>query len=519
MTRASLYLSQDRHGIYHFRARVPASLRQHFNNKSEIKRTLRTDSRREAVRLARAYRVELDKMIEELTAEEAREALGRLRAISPFACARVIEAERPIVHDDGTTETISAKIVREGMGPGEDSVKLRKEMLEQLREEGRDKIDQKREAELHKAKLAAIASATAAPEPQHQPTPPTPTGPLLSEAISRYAQEKTKLDHWKGRTAIQNETTLRDLLEIVGDKPVKEITRQTITDFAAKFGKLPANRNKKVEFKGRPIAEVLEMEGYDSIEPATLRNNLIRVSSFFKWAKQNNLLDKNPAEDIMKLLPKKVRRKSKLDARDPFTTDELQKLFHADEFRKPKRPYRYWMPVIGLFSGARLEEICKLSLADIKRVGEVWYFDIADAKTDAGWRQTPIHDKLIDLGLLDYVERLRAEGHTRLFPELKPNKFGEVGASASKWFARYRSRCGIGEDDGKKCFHSFRHTVADHLKQRFTPPEAIHGILGHEDKVAHGTYGKRYQAASLKPYMDKIEFDVSIRKLDWKIWR
>jgi hypothetical protein len=153
MARSPLYLSQDRHGVYHFRARVPASLRHHFNNKAEIKRTLQTDSRKEAVRLARAYRVEIDKKIEELTAEELRQERAKLRSIPPFSVARVIEAERPVIHDDGTTEVIKAKMVREGMGPDADTAPLRKEIRDELRQEAEFKIGQKRAAELHRAKL------------------------------------------------------------------------------------------------------------------------------------------------------------------------------------------------------------------------------------------------------------------------------------------------------------------------------------------------------------------------------
>jgi integrase len=517
MPRSPLYLSQDRHGAYHFRVRVPERLRQHFNNKREIKRALKTDSRREAVRLARAHRVELDRVIEELSEEQLREERAKLRDLSGFAHSRIIEAERAVTHDDDTAEIVSAKIVREGMKPGEDAGQLHKEIVEQTRAEAAFKLAQKREAELHRAKMSNAASvqpgpAETPPAPQRQPSPPTPASPLLSEVIDRYIREKIGFGHWKERSAEQVQATLRDFLEIVGDIPLAEVTRQTITEFAAVFGKLPKNRNKMREFRGKSIADVLKMKGIEPIDSNTLKNNLGRVSSFFKWAKINQLIASNPAESVTWVLPKKVRRKNKIDARETFTVEEIQRLFHAGEFKKPKSPYQYWVPVIGLYSGARLEEICSRELNDIKQDGEVWYLDIKDTKTDAGTRQLPLHPKLIELGFLGYVERLRAKGETRLFPELKPNKYGECGPRAGKWFQRYRKRCGIQGADSKKCFHSFRHNVVDFLKQKGTPPEFIHAIVGHEDKIAHGTYGRRHQAASLKPYVDQIEFDLNIEK-------
>ncbi|SMG62603.1 conserved hypothetical protein [methanotrophic bacterial endosymbiont of Bathymodiolus sp.] len=59
------YLWQIRHGIYFFRARIPLPFQDHFG-KVEFKRTLKTDSRREAIKLARDYRVKMDKELDKL---------------------------------------------------------------------------------------------------------------------------------------------------------------------------------------------------------------------------------------------------------------------------------------------------------------------------------------------------------------------------------------------------------------------------------------------------------------------
>lgn len=61
----------------------------------------------------------------------------------------------------------------------------------------------------------------------------------------------------------------------------------------------------------------------------------------------------------------------------------------------------------------RLEEICQLTIDDIKQIDEVWCFDVNDqvdkrVKTIASKRYIPIHPKLIDeLGLLDYVKAIK----------------------------------------------------------------------------------------------------------------
>lgn len=65
----------------------------------------------------------------------------------------------------------------------------------------------------------------------------------------------------------------------------------------------------------------------------------------------------------------------------------------------------------------------------------------------------------------------------------------------SKWFSRYKKRCGIGEKGKKKDFHSVRHTFVNTLKQnREVDPVMISGRVGHTvDAMTMGRYGKRYR--------------------------
>lgn len=59
------FLWRNRHGIYFFRARIPKEFAKHFAS-SEIKKSLKTDSYREAVKLARACRAALDEVMAKL---------------------------------------------------------------------------------------------------------------------------------------------------------------------------------------------------------------------------------------------------------------------------------------------------------------------------------------------------------------------------------------------------------------------------------------------------------------------
>jgi hypothetical protein len=80
-----------------------------------------------------------------------------------------------------------------------------------------------------------------------------------------------------------------------------------------------------------------------------------------------------------------------------------------------------------------------LRCADVKRVDGVWSFVIEDSevrrvKTASSRRVVAIHSKLIEAGLLEYVERQRSAGHDRLFPTLRADAYGSVtGAYGKLW--------------------------------------------------------------------------------------
>ena len=195
-----------------------------------------------------------------------------------------------------------------------------------------------------------------------------------------------------------------------------------------------------------------------------------------------------------------------------FTPDDLQRLFGTEEFKtKFDTHYKYWVPLLGLYTGARLEEICQLRVEDIKLDKDIWIIDINDdydkrLKNKNAKRIIPIHPKLIELGFLDRVQYLKLAGKDRVFCDLQRGRDG-YGTVASKWFARYRARCGITEDG--KVFHSFRHTFIDHLKQKGVAIDKIAALVGHEDQsMTSGRYGKAYGADVLLEVVKQFEFGI-----------
>jgi integrase len=226
----------------------------------------------------------------------------------------------------------------------------------------------------------------------------------------------------------------------------------------------------------------------------TVNKNIIRISSLFEWSSRHGYVDKNYFEGLV------LKTKTRADEeRSIFTKDDLKDIFKHVIYTelKYKHPYQYWLPLLGLYTGARLEELCQLYPEDIYNDEGIWVIDINDKgdkklKTKSSKRIIPIHSKLQALGFIDYVESLRHKGESRLFPELKKGRDG-YSQSASKWFSRLRMELGLYNLDPPKDFHSFRHTLATELKNKSIPEPEVAAITGHSIAgITFSRYGKAY---------------------------
>ena len=90
----------------------------------------------------------------------------------------------------------------------------------------------------------------------------------------------------------------------------------------------------------------------------------------------------------------------------------------------------YWVPLLGLYTGCRLNEICQIHLTDMKLIKKVWCLSINTDSDDkrikniSSKRTIPIAQPLIELGFISYLEYLDKLGVKRVFHELTLGKNG-----------------------------------------------------------------------------------------------
>ncbi len=478
------YLWRNKYGTYYFRVRIPLQLCQHFNS-SEFKRSLKTDSRRLAIRLARIYRAEFDSTVDNLMNESS-------------------EKVRLITHVDLLGNSITFDT-----GNNDEDFRLCNSMVS-AQQSLISEQSERRAEELHQAQLAAIATAPAVIIPSPEPQP----SPLYSEIIEVYLDEGEKDGRWTSKSKGQVESSLKLFQEFVGDLPIASIDKKITRGFKAQYLSIPSNQNKKPQYRDKTIVELLgiEIPKEDLIDSGTVLSNMTRIGGFFNWAKDHDYILINPIEGVK---PRKAKRK-KSDERNVFTNDDLVKIFESSEYKNGflhgSNLWKYWIPIVALYTAMRLEEVCRLRVECFSVVDGIDVVEIKPdgewlGKTDAALRSFAVHPKLKELGLLKLVEQQRLAGQSRLFDELLKGRDG-YGARVSKWFARYCDRLGIIEDG--KVFHSLRHTLLNELKQKGVVLEVREAIAGHEnDSQSSNRYGKAYLAEVTLAAIEKADFGLN----------
>lgn len=516
-----------RNGRYSYRRRIPNDLIELYG-KEFITKALGTADRREAERLARAMSVKHDN---EFTARRTAlssppsEPLNPLNEYEEFLADAPDETllfpqeqRRQIPSGDagdaeiGDVNATAIRVLARLRQERERAIAAGtlEEFLERQRFElGSDKFELEGKglglfpAWRHEAFLIARQQLL---EPGRYPAIASPVQMQLrpgmqAEGLPGNTGESTSLDklvdYWKQdgshsnvRTLEKAELVVRRFKEIVGDLPIQAITKKQCIAF-----------RDAIRASGKTIS--------------TTNDHSDKLRALFAVAKTRDLIQQNPAEGLTLKDPIPAKEK-----RMPFDTPALVRIFSSPVFTSGERPdagageAAYWLPLLALYTGARLEELGQLHPDDVYRETyedesgmnrEVWVLRIAEVaegqelKNKGSTRRVPLHLELIRLGFIEFVEARREK--SRIFFELKPDTRGRETGNWSKWFGRWRrARCGV--NGSLMTFHSFRHLFKD-LCRAAGVDEPVHDALtGH---VGEGNRVARAYGAGAYPLRPLVE--------------
>jgi integrase len=341
--------------------------------------------------------------------------------------------------------------------------------------------------------------------------PATATDTSFDEVVTNYINEGKHGTGWKPKTIAEKQADMALLKELTNGLAPTVMTKADARGVKDTLLRLPKNRNKMAATRHLSLQDALALEGVEKITTQTVNGYLANYKALFTYAVNNGYAKEN----IFANLTVAQSKRRTATSRKAFSLDQLQLLFSeltAPASEAANKQYLRWASLIGLFTGARVNEVAQLHLSDIQEVGGIWCFDLNEKmgkqlKTDAAMRIVPIHEKLLATGFLEFVE-LRREGISdRLFPEFTFTSQNGYGRNLGRWFNEQLIPKLNLSGEGL-VFHSLRHSMVSTLSQADVPEPIVKAIVGHEQVgVTQIHYNKGgFTIPQLKAALDLFRF-------------
>lgn len=554
-------MQKNKHGVYEYKRRVPKDLLQSYPHikSGQIKFSLKTKDRDEANRLIKQYDASYEREFEShrkknvVPMETRQEFVKRLRHLcldvggdvdletlhatlewieeaqakdEPTPFEKVVLAPASALVDE--PEKVLAKNRK---AEYQKIIETLHEMIKAFQGEASNfheverrygvtrTIDRfQRHMKILGAEVEAVSTTKA--------TKAVSSGKTLSDILPLWKNEQKPT----GNSELEWNTAVKRFEQYFGKLPIDRIESSHIRQFRDALETVPKWSGKNANFKKLVEESKSRTDQYERLAPATINKNLTAISSLLNIAIEYDLLSVNPANRIK--VKEKIRSKEK---RMSFDKSDLQKLFQSplytgcasedkrhvagDNFYKDAK---YWIPLLALYTGARIEELAQALFKDIKREVNVVYLDInphghskKSVKTASSIRKVPLHKDVLNAGFMEYIAHLERSKAERLFPDLELASKNTYSQPVSKWFTRFRREIGI--TNPKKTFHSFRHTFKDMCREAGLSQEIHDALTGHGKATVSNSYGSGFSLKVLNDAVQKIENPVSIVFRDGRI--
>lgn len=563
-------LIKNRCGVYCYRLIFPPSLRQ-YGAPRETRFSLGTKSRAKTGELwIHAFQ------------------LGRLLLDELLALVQEVDQEVDMAE---ISEIMKAKIAakREQIRLGEQLAALQDAINEQRLEALRSRkelataqavtqkakgltrtavsIAQRTQGQLLESRRMADALATLPTTINAEPVPvagalvaPSACGQSLEWLVARFNEHSATVLKLRTSTLKDRKGNLARFLDILGPLDSAALGAADIAHYREVIRTFPKDLPKKSVWKERPEDHVLRRNWYLSLNKHGLpslseqgqKTHFNDVRPFLRWLKAERYV----TEDFSDMLTPVKNDAGYQERGRPFTPEQLDKLVNGlwrAEGKYPReqpKDWHFWVPLLGLTTGMRGDELGRLTVAHVVDVGSVIMLNVPGTKTDNAERIIPIPNVVLNAGFMQLVDWARRSGDdARLFPDWvhgggKSAK--NYSASLGKWFnyeqgAGLLAKLDIWKTDQQISFHSLRHTFATCAHHADTDLKQIQMILGHgvDLRKTYGlpaprdlgatvdyikpnvSYSPRMQeaCAALRNVINSVDFGCDLTGINWLNWR
>ena len=329
---------------------------------------------------------------------------------------------------------------------------------------------------------------------------------------------KTAFENFTANTSVSQKwsSSTMDLVNIVGNilfkffhpnKDITTISRDDLLKFRNTLAHIPTKLNQKAKYKDKSLEQIIHIGKNDAkLSQVTIQKYMIRVVQFFKYCYNSDYISKSIVNDLnvkveINPMERKVLPYSKEEANAIFKIVQNFKETNKSPSKRISANDLYYITMIAAYSGMRINEIVQLRARDIVQHNNVLCFSInrddgKSTKNINSIRLVPVHSKLIEFGLMEFVKQ-RASANKSIF-KVSNKDFSEI--------FRSQIQRKLISSDKQKTFYSFRHYFIDTLVQQEVEPNIIAQIVGHEKqyKILLGTYATNINASVLKAKVEMV---------------
>jgi integrase len=296
------------------------------------------------------------------------------------------------------------------------------------------------------------------------------------------------------------EALVRIMVEILGDRPVCSITKDDMRELRRLWPQIPSNATKK--FPGLSTLDAIKAGkavNADVLAPGSVNNYFQWARSLWLWLIDAEYAIDNPATPrILKAI------EDDTDNMEPFTDEHLKALFGTLAGEREGSPAMYYVPLLMLYGGLRLEEAAQLRPKDIREEHGVWVIDVNEdagaLKTENAARLVPLHSAIRDRVVAFAETRKGTDGNLWGLTEDSTGRLsGPLSKSLNRWIDTRVT------DDKRFNAYSLRRTFATRLKWADVQEFAISELMGHAvQALSTGTYGKKLDVVRLKVAVERL---------------
>ena len=447
------YLVKTASGRYYFRIRIPKRFQAQYSGKTEIRKSLHTQDFIEASYLAASLSFQLKKSWSNQMNDLLRSQLIIKTTINT---------------NDGT---VIHEAITEPEKDPEQELKALEVYTMSL---------QTHTSPVQQSSLSSTAQTRTGLH-SRQNSNETSSSILLSQAIDYFIKEKTQKSSWTEATRREFTSKFAELIKVISDKQIHTYSRQDATKY-------------------------LDYLQSKNLTPKTINKYTQLISSLFNYLIRHHNLQSNPFTDLSLHITKRPDQEKSI-----YTDAELKVLFENLKYNH-KKPSRYWTPILMLFTGMRPTEISQLHKSNIVQIDNIYCIKLDDSiqlKTEYSQRIIPIHQKLIELGFIQYVDSIK-DG--QLFPDIDLSVLKKTGPASRFWNRTYHNQFNINTEN--KSIYSLRHNFITQLRNNDVSESYTAELAGHSKgtTMSYSRYAASGQIQKLHQIINLINYNIQFIK-------